>query len=909
MILFCFLPLGEIYARWMDDRDVVLSKLHPIRSPYYDEESKRNWPFYLGKPQQRRHCSTQKFASLDAIHIFVLCNVIGRPIIVYTDANTTNGGYDVTDGIRYEGVYLPVLRAPNSCEKSPVLIGFDSGRFVPLFSTENQSLDVFTTNPHSHSQHCAPLIRKDFSKIPIRFLRKQEQIQPDFLLRKYFDLVLIPTTEKTPDITAAILKFKAPNAQCIQLLWSMLEVVMEYEKEDTFMNIQYNDLPIQQQNMNNQFQDFPQQHKNIPPNNMPNNQFQNMSLQPNMVDRDVSMPQQNEPFQQPRSFPNQQQQMPRPCARQKANLCRKLSNASNRNNQGMCDECYDQFMSVHQNIKQRRNKSTPQSMPQGAPFVQQQQQNPSGIPLRDGYDHLDTCVKCYKEKAIKDLDGMCKFCYKDFILLQNKIDEQPYESLDKRGSSPSNNQQNINNGKQPQGNCNHCGVKYFQVNEFGLCEECFEKIKREQEEVEHKKSFEKAQPKPVALYQNGSGRMGFGSSLPIQGVGTFPVAQSFDSQGGKGSYHGNVGSGFPRQGASTGLGSVDFGLQGSGYHGGSGGSGYHGSSGGSGYHGGSGGSGYQGGSGDSGYQGGSGDSGYQGGGSSGYQGAAGNADHHDADNRKEQEKIRKKTLCSVPGCVDPVRGINEKECEQHFKKENKLCWACEKNQADDNVHGVCIYCLATQGNLIKEVQQEQEKKGKNNNKGPISQNLNIARGPANIGAPPNMGMADNIGIDLESLPDLPQMVPRGSTNQFNPPTAYEGFANRKQNYGGQQGQLPWQQQRINERKCRSCNNAAAFNSLCMGCYNRNTAGQQPQPNGVKCGNPDKPGCKNLVYNSDHFMCQECILEQRAGMEKVFKNEQQQQLPPMQQQHQFPPMQQRHFAINVNPGQVCHYFYN
>ena len=299
----------------------------------------------------------------------------------------------------------------------------------------------------------------------------------------------------------------------------------------------------------------------------------------------------------------------------------------------------------------------------------------------------------------------------------------------------------------------------------------FSLIKREQEEVEHKKSFEKAQPKPVALYQNGSGRMGVGSSLPIQGVGTFPVAQSFDSQGGKGSYHGNVGSGFPRQGASAGLGSGDLGFQGSGYHGGSGGSGYHDSSGG-----------FE-------YQGSSGDSGYQGGGSSGYQGAAGNADYHDADNRKEQEKIRKKTLCSVPGCVDPVRGINEKVCEQHFKKENKLCWACEKNQAGDNVHGVCIYCLAAQGNLIKEVQQEQEKKGKNNNKGPISQNLNIARGPANIGAPPNMGMADNMGIDLESIPDLPQMVPR--INQFNPPTAYEGFANRKQNYGGEHSNVSY----------------------------------------------------------------------------------------------------------------------
>ena len=62
--------------------------------------------------------------------------------------------------------------------------------------------------------------------------------------------------------------------------------------------------------------------------------------------------------------------------------------------------------------------------------------------------------------------------------------------------------------------------------------------------------------------------------------------------------------------------------------------------------------------------------------------------------------------------------------------------------------------IATQGNLIKEVQQEQEKKGKNNNEGPITQNLNIACGPTNIGEHSNV--SKNNKQPQQQLQKIPQ---------------------------------------------------------------------------------------------------------------------------------------------------------
>ena len=294
--------------------------------------------------------------------------------------------------------------------------------------------------------------------------------------------------------------------------------------------------------------------------------------------------------------------------------------------------------------------------------------------------------------------------------------------------------------------------------------------------------------------------------------------------------------------------------------------------------------------------------------------------------------IRKKTLCSVPGCVDHVREFNEKVCEQHFKKENKLCWVCEKNQADDNVHGVCIYCLAAQGNLIKEVQQEQEKKGKNNNKGPISQNLNIARGPANIGAPPNMGMADNMGIDLESIPDLPQMVPR--INQFNPPTAYEGFANRKQNYQGAAGNADYHDadNRKEQEKIRK-------KTLCSvpGCVdpvrgiNEKVCEQHFKKENKLCWACEK----NQADDNVHGVCIYCLATQgnlikevQQEQEKKGKNNNKGPISQnlniargpanigehsnvsynnKQEQPQLQKIPQRQFANNFNMGKVCQHF--
>ncbi|XP_066925595.1 tripartite motif-containing protein 30A-like [Clytia hemisphaerica] len=81
----------------------------------------------------------------------------------------------------------------------------------------------------------------------------------------------------------------------------------------------------------------------------------------------------------------------------------------------------------------------------------------------------------------------------------------------------------------------------------------------------------------------------------------------------------------------------------------------------------------------------------------------------------KNDKLRKKIYCSVAGCDQNVRSINDNQCEHHYnfnqqkqvekKIEKEMCWNCNNNFADDNALGTCTVCVATQDNLIKEAQQ------------------------------------------------------------------------------------------------------------------------------------------------------------------------------------------------------------
>lgn len=195
--------------------------MHTIQTGFDSCEVRREWDTVVDGAslmEYPRGNHGQKYLPLEDIHIFVASNVIARPIIVLSDKIHRGPDGRSLQPNQISGIYLPLLRIPAECEKSPVIIGYLQGHFVPLLSGEDHKMPVSDRAIHPDAQHCVPLVYKDLSEIPIRFTQAEEQ--RDDLLNNYLDCFSIPLQDQRT-VPAVILKFKPPPAWSVELMWSL----------------------------------------------------------------------------------------------------------------------------------------------------------------------------------------------------------------------------------------------------------------------------------------------------------------------------------------------------------------------------------------------------------------------------------------------------------------------------------------------------------------------------------------------------------------------------------------------------------------------------------------------------------------------------------------------------------------
>jgi hypothetical protein len=84
--------------------------------------------------------ANQPGASLEQAHIFALCHIFRRPIVVYSVKYVKSFRGENIGFTHFEGVYLPLAWEPQFCFKSPIALGYTRGHFtalVPLDRTES----------------------------------------------------------------------------------------------------------------------------------------------------------------------------------------------------------------------------------------------------------------------------------------------------------------------------------------------------------------------------------------------------------------------------------------------------------------------------------------------------------------------------------------------------------------------------------------------------------------------------------------------------------------------------------------------------------------------------------------------------------------------------------------------------
>jgi len=143
--------------------------------------------------------------SLEEYHkVFVLANILRRPIIVYGPSKARSfkpGGTAVI--ISMQGVYLPLLWASHLCHKAPLCLGFCEGYFTALVPVAAYS---------DHNQFFVPLEDCHGNSLSVHFLLPAEVYNASNFLKHYLDFSTIFCSSLGKNLNVAhLVATKAPH--------------------------------------------------------------------------------------------------------------------------------------------------------------------------------------------------------------------------------------------------------------------------------------------------------------------------------------------------------------------------------------------------------------------------------------------------------------------------------------------------------------------------------------------------------------------------------------------------------------------------------------------------------------------------------------------------------------------------
>ncbi|XP_059033429.1 tumor necrosis factor alpha-induced protein 3 isoform X1 [Mustela lutreola] len=169
-----------------------------------------------------------QYNSLEEIHIFVLCNILRRPIIVISDKmlRSLESGSNFAP-LKVGGIYLPLHWPAQECYRYPIILGYDSQHFVPLVTLKDSGPEI----------RAVPLVNRErgrFEDLKVHFLTDPENEMKEKLLKEYLMVIEIPVQGWDHGTTHLINAAKLDEANLpkeINLVNDYFELVQhEYKK-------------------------------------------------------------------------------------------------------------------------------------------------------------------------------------------------------------------------------------------------------------------------------------------------------------------------------------------------------------------------------------------------------------------------------------------------------------------------------------------------------------------------------------------------------------------------------------------------------------------------------------------------------------------------------------------------------
>ena len=122
------------------------------------------------------------FDCLEQFHVFVLANILQRPIIIVGEAYLRSMTGDSIEPNDFVGIYLPLMWSPMMCTPAPVVLAFLMDHFLPLSCRSHSPSET------SSKVFAVPLVTAAMEPLRVHFLLPAEENSAHMLLQQYLQL-------------------------------------------------------------------------------------------------------------------------------------------------------------------------------------------------------------------------------------------------------------------------------------------------------------------------------------------------------------------------------------------------------------------------------------------------------------------------------------------------------------------------------------------------------------------------------------------------------------------------------------------------------------------------------------------------------------------------------------------------
>ena len=168
----------SLYPRWMNWHR---KEMEAIGVRLERDQWKREWYSAVDSISMEK-TRQGHLQGLNQFHVFVLANVLRRPIVMYSLPKIHSAVEGVTlQNLNFQGLYLPLLWDPGYCKKVPLPIAFSGGHFTSLVAIESQQ-------QYKNGRLLLPLADYSGKEFPVMF-KLPEEIHD--IRRAYLDIVTV----------------------------------------------------------------------------------------------------------------------------------------------------------------------------------------------------------------------------------------------------------------------------------------------------------------------------------------------------------------------------------------------------------------------------------------------------------------------------------------------------------------------------------------------------------------------------------------------------------------------------------------------------------------------------------------------------------------------------------------------